>query len=267
MSQTHHHIINIQCIMGQPHQGVALSNTQLIELFPKEMRHHLDIQRISKYTIQDKPSEVLLKCIESQRRWPRTIFFGGDHFASFFTVLSSLITYGNKFRLIWLDAHGDIHNMTTSPSGNKHGMPVRLLMEHTIPGIPRLQPYQILYIGIRDLERAEWNYITRRKIRYIKASNVSSSIPKIINFISGHTVHMSLDVDILDPVFMPCTGTLAMDGLQLETLCTIFDTIREHGNIVATDIMEYNPTLGKSNEEKKVGKQTMRTIVSKILEF
>jgi len=266
MPQTYH-IINMQCNIGQPHPGVAISNTQLMELFPKEMRRHLDIQQISKSKFEEFPSEVLLKCIESQRRWPRTLFFGGDHFASFFTVLSSLVTHGNKFRLIWLDAHGDIHNMRTSPSGNRHGMPVRLLMEHTIPGIPRLQPYQILYIGIRDLERAEWNYIARRKIRYIKAADVAASIPKIAKFVSGRAVHMSLDVDVLDPEVMPCTGTLAPDGLSLETLRAVFDTIREHGNIVAIDAMEYNPTLGKSSEEKKVAKQTMRTIVSKIVEF
>lgn len=261
-------IINMQCTAGQPHKGVALSNTQLIHLLPNELHKRIDIQKIPQPMFENNPIEVLKKCIESQQKWPRTLFFGGDHYASFFTVLSSLAVHGNRFRLIWLDAHGDIHNMKTSPSGNKHGMPVRLLMEHTIPGIPQLQPYQILYVGVRDLERAEWNYIHRRKIQYIRAADVdsASTMQSIAKFVRGHKVHISLDVDVLDPAVMSCTGTLAAGGLRLETLLAAYETIIHRGNLIKMDIMEYNPKLGTA-AEKKVAKRTMRTILQKIIDF
>jgi arginase len=266
MSKNHTKIVNIQCTKGQPKPGVIITNKQLTNLFPKKTRELLDIQIINKQMIEKHPSGVLYKCIETQRQNPRTIFFGGDHYASFFTVLSSLAIYGNDFRLIWIDAHGDIHNKITSPSGNLHGMPVRFLLEHTIPNIPRLKPEQIMYIGIRDLERAEWNYIHRKKIHYIKAVDLigdkyDTSLKKIQRFINGHSIHVSIDVDVLDPNIMPSTGTLAPGGIQMENLLKIYNILDTNGKIFSIDVMEYNPTIG-SIQERKIAKNTIMSLMS-----
>lgn len=249
-----YNIINLPCSIGQPHKGVAISKSQVSALFT----NNHDIEHIPSSWFSEKPSKVILKCIESQRKYDRTIFFGGDHYASFFTVLSSLAVYGDSFRLIWLDAHGDIHNMRTSPSGNRHGMPVRFLMEHTLPGIPRLKPNQLMYIGLRDLERQEWAYIHRRKIRYMCAGEIKWQA--IEKFVDGHIVHISLDVDVLDPSIMQCTGTPVPGGLSMEDLYKLYRCIDEKcRDIVTIDIMEYNPTLG-DQEDKKTAKRTMKQI-------
>jgi len=267
------HVLNIQCSIGQPHKGVVISNKQIKDLFPSNIQKNIDIQQIPKQVFEKSSSllYIINKCIEFQEKYRSPIFFGGDHYASFFTVLSSLVIYGNNFRLIWLDAHGDIHNMRTSPSGNKHGMPVRFLMEHTIPGIPQLKPNQILYIGLRDLEREEWSYINRHKIKYIRSNDLSGSnlpprydqsdIKNIIRFSKGKNIHISLDVDVLDPMIMASTGTLAEGGLSMNMFKYIYNIISQNGNIIAFDIMEYNPSLG-NKEEKKTAKNTISQIVN-----
>jgi arginase family enzyme len=135
-----------------------------------------------------------------------------------------------------------------------HGMIVRFLMNHNYEDIPKLEANQILYLAIRSVEDEEWNFIKENNINYIKMENIKNnkeeSYEKIYNFIKNENIHISLDVDSLDPKIMYSTGTAEEDGMSLDELYEIINMIHKNSlHHYATDIMEYNPTIG--NEEQQ----------------
>jgi arginase len=187
---------------------------------------------------------------------------GGDHLASFATILASLRKYRNNFKLIWLDAHTDIHSFDTSVSWNLHGMVVRLLMTHTIKDVPLLHSDQILYIGLRSIDDEEIKFIQSNNINMISMeewkTNKKASFEKLGNFVIYNNVHISLDVDVLDPSIMSSTGTPVENGMSVEDIDNIIYIIREYSiSHFATDIMEFNPQLGNF----KVSFDTLKKIV------
>jgi arginase len=256
----------IQNSRGQFNKGVELQEDFMKEICKKE---NLNIEfeicdplLFRNCTIGNyETCEKAYKLMGIQKH---TIFFGGDHYSSFGPILASLKKYGNNFSLIWIDAHTDIHSFESSPSKNMHGMIVRFLMNHEYKDIPQLQPHQILYIGIRSVEEEEWNFIYSNDIKHIKMNDIKNNkkecLNKVYNFIKNSYVHISLDVDSLDPKIMYSTGTAEEDGMSLDELYEIVNIIREKSlGHYATDIMEYNPTIG-SEDEKKISYKTFCNI-------
>lgn len=256
-------ILIIQNSRGQGHRGVELLKT--------------DIQNVVKYptSYQIYDRSHFTNCYDSMlqlatfcfKRPELKLFIGGDHFTSFGTVLRSLMRYGNTFRLIWIDAHTDIHSFESSPSKNLHGMVVRMLMTHTFPDIARLLPSQLIYVGLRSVEPAEMEFVKKHRIRHITAhafnNNPRKAINSIVKFTRNNPLHISLDVDSLDPAYMPSTGTPVSNGLLLEDLLELLrDLHRGSGSEnVYADIMEYNPEIGSYNE-KKTSIETMRKCIN-----
>lgn len=263
-------ITNVQCSRGQPHPGVVLSEDQIKKLFPKNKKVQIEI--VSQKDFENlsmgvqKTMEITIKrflaMMETDDTQNETILaMGGDHYTSVGTILGSLMIHGSKLRVVYMDAHGDIHNRKTSPSGNIHGMVLRDLMEHSIQGIPRLKSSQLLYVGIRDLEKEEWDFIHKKRIKYIPAVAFREDNPIIsrtlLDFIGDNPVHVSLDVDVLDPAIMPSTGTCAPEGLTLKQLENTLNICRPD----FLDIVEYNPQIG-STQKKQISLRTMKKIVS-----
>jgi arginase len=259
--------------LGQNYsRGVELTRKDLARILPKKTPYTLIPSTVFRASAPDGAvSTVALAECERMLRSANelehnhSVFVGGDHLTSMCTVLASLKVHGNNFRLIWLDAHADIHSPETSPSNNSHGMVVNMLINHTYAGIPRLLPNQILYVGLRSTEPAEDEFIRRWKIRTITAheflKNEMSGMRRIAAFAKGANVHVSLDIDVLDPSVMRATATPAPSGLHLDQLMRILGTVESAaGNYYATDIMEYNPKKCADAGSAGVSIQTMRTI-------
>jgi len=192
-------------------------------------------------------------CLNYINFYNHSIFFGGDHLSSYGTILGSLLKYGNDFKLLWIDAHTDIHSFETSPSKNLHGMVVNFLINHNYKDIPRLNPNQILYIGIRSVETEEYEFINKWNISYIKMSNIRidyfNSLQYIKNFVKDSNIHISLDVDVFDPIIMPSTGTLEPNGLSINEFSDIIQIVKVYSKkYYATDIMEFNRKIGSPRE-------------------
>jgi arginase len=249
---------------GQSYNGVALVDDICPILFDGPNKNEIleyskeDFKnlRIGLYNVSDE-------CLKYSSDRKHSIFMGGDHLASFATILASLRKYGNKFKLIWLDAHTDIHSFDTSVSWNLHGMVVRLLMTHTIKNIPQLQSDQILYIGLRSIDDDEIKFIRSNNINMITIeewqNNKKLSFEKLGDFVIYNNVHISLDVDVLDPTIMSSTGTPVENGMSIEDITNIIHIIREYSSShFATDIMEFNPQLGNF----KVSFDTLKNIVA-----
>jgi len=283
--------------LGQNYsRGVELARSEIAKILPKKVPYTLIPSAVYRSSAPDgavstialAECERMLRSTDAMQH-NHSVFVGGDHLTSMCTVLASLKVYGNNFRLLWLDAHADIHTRETSPSKNSHGMVVNMLINHTYAGVPKLLPTQIMYVGLRSTEPAEDDFIRRWKIRNITArefmKNETGSLRRIAEFTRGANVHASLDIDVIDPSFMRSTATPAPKGLHPDQLLRILGTIEcESSNYYATDIMEYNPEqydsgeggdivanddgaigVGKKLSTRDVSRQTMRSIFGFLL--
>lgn len=179
----------------------------------------------------------------------------GDHSGVIGSVAASVEMYKNIV-LVWIDAHTDINTPETSMSGNIHGMPVSILTGMT-PNLYKthfdwisqfVNPSNILYIGVRDIDAAEERIIKEHKIAHIKAfdfvaKSQSDIIYRIQQFVAGRDVHISFDIDAFDPKFIQCTGTPVASGLYPNQVKNILTTIRNNSKVKALDVTEFNPLI------------------------
>ena len=162
--------------------------------------------------------------------------------------------YREKLSVLWIDAHADINTQETSTSKNRHGMPVSCLLNlmphwYELPNNNHtyLKPENIIYIGIRDLDPPEVDIINKLNIKYSRELT-----PEILDVIKNHPakkVHISFDIDGLDPKFAPCTGTIADTGLTSKDVTDIIDIV--YDKLISMDLVEFNPLIGSITEVLK----------------
>ena len=191
-----------------------------------------------------------------------TINIGGDHSMAIATVAASLHKYGSELKVVWFDAHADINTRATSPSGNFHGMPLAFLtgLDHDydlfpfLYAVPELKFENILYLGIRDLDDGEKKVLKEKKIKFIKSADINNDPKRAFEivkaFVGKDPVHLSFDVDGIDPSEMPCTGTTAKKGVRVDAIKPVLDKIMKKTNIVNMDITELNLELGDDNQRE-----------------
>tara|TARA_B100001093_G_C26779427_1_gene993911 strand:+ start:463 stop:1275 length:813 start_codon:yes stop_codon:yes gene_type:complete len=197
----------------------------------------------------------------------RSLFIGGDHSISIATIKA---IYEKNMKIIWIDAHADINTMESSITKNVHGMPLAFLtgIEKNFLDCKEKEdiiiPFEnIAYIGIRSIDDFEKNLIKQKKIKVINHKNNINDIKQEINdFIGDSKIHISLDVDVLDPEFMQCTGTRENDGLSLQLLLNILDILKKY-NINSMDIVEFNHAQGKNKEEFSNSLKSFLSILQK----
>lgn len=262
--------------LGQNYsKGVELSRSELSRVLPSSTQYNLIPSQVFRASAPDgSVSTLALSECENMLRSTSTnhsVFIGGDHLTSMCSVLASLKVYGNNFKLLWMDAHADIHNQKTSPSKNKHGMVVNMLINHKYAGIPRLNPSQVMYIGLRSTEPEEDEFIKKWKIRTVYAddirTNETNSYRKIADFVLNSNTHVSLDVDVLDPSEMTATATPSPCGVYLNQVLTMLGIVNSSArNYYATDVMEYNPKKFTGNPTAaSKSRESMRAILGFIV--
>lgn len=203
---------------------------------------HLDL-----YTLYNNNNSV---------KYPK-VNIGGDHSMSIATIQDSLLKYPD-IKVIWIDAHPDINTSKSSKTNNYHGMPLALLTglenDPSLSFQQNLLPFKnILYIGIRDIDPFEKYVIERYNINYISINdfiNIEKVVSKIKEFVNNSPIHVSFDVDSIDPKFIPCTGTPVENGLGLFQCRVIFETIFKE-KVINVDLTELNLSLGTLYDKEK----------------
>lgn len=196
-----------------------------------------------------------------QKRLPITI--GGDHSIGTGTLLGAL-TNNPDTCVLWIDAHADINSPKTTDSGNLHGCPVSFLMGidkdsyppefNWIPTV--LKPSKIAYIGLRDVDEGEKkilkdNNIPAFSMYHIDKYGIGKVIEMALDKVNPNRdlpIHLSYDVDAIDPSFVPATGTRVEGGLTLREGLFIAEEIAVTGLLNSIDIVETNPSLGETND-------------------
>jgi arginase len=187
----------------------------------------------------------------------RYVFLGGDHSISIGTISSMAHP---KLGVLWFDAHGDINTPTTSPSGNIHGMPVAVLLgegqDELVnigrPG-PKLHPSQIVMLGIRDLDEGERVRLSKGDIRVytmreIDEVGMARIGQEIIDYFDRFTdIHLSLDLDGLDPQYAPGVGTPVPGGISYREAHLMMEILADSRKVRSVDVVEVNPILDARN--------------------
>ena len=203
----------------------------------------------------------------------RKINIGGDHSMAIATIADSLNRVPqNKLKVLWFDAHADINTYNSSRTKNFHGMPLSYLTnldyDEELSFIANTLNFEnLLYIGIRSLDKYERKVIQKYNIKYINVNEVNNypeeSLKIIKDFIGNDPTHLSFDVDAMDPSLIPSTGTPVENGLHLEETKFILDEVKD-SNIINMDITELNLEIG-SNKEKKASFHNFLTLFDKYL--
>ncbi|KEG01008.1 arginase, putative [Plasmodium vinckei vinckei] len=189
---------------------------------------------------------------------------GGDHGVAFASILSSLQLYKN-LKVIWIDAHGDINIPETSPSGNYHGMTLAHalgLFKKKTPyfewseKLLHLKPEHVAIIGIRDIDKYEKIILRKCNINYytmfdIDKKGIYNVICEALNRIDPNhnsPIHISLDIDSVDSMFAPGTGTIAKGGLNYREINLLMKVLADTKRVISMDIVEYNPLLDEDDK-------------------
>lgn len=211
---------------------------------------------------------------------------GGDHSIAIGSVAGTAKAIrerhnNSEMALIWVDAHADINTPQCSGSGNIHGMPVAFLTGITKAPIEnpdifgwikdehRINHSKIVYIGLRDVDIPEKKILRDHGIRGFSMHDIDRhGIGKVMDMALDHIncgpgqegmpIHLSFDVDALDPYVAPSTGTPVRGGLTLREGDFICEVIHETGYLVAMDLVEVNPALSGDGPESIGAKETIR---------
>jgi arginase len=199
-----------------------------------------------------------------------TITLGGDHSIAIGSITGLLRkTRPEDLCVLWIDAHIDINTNTTSTSGNIHGMPVSLLTKETRPlwtTIPEFEWCQaqlsvkdFCYVGLRSIDYYERlmmekygiHYFDMRDIERMGIEKVAHRALEAINPDGKRKLHVSFDIDALDPLYANSTGTPVQGGLTLREGVFLMEEAYNTGTLQSMDLVEVNPCLGDARDVEK----------------
>jgi len=197
--------------------------------------------------------EAMLGCIEAGER---AVFLGGDHSIALGTV-SGALHRADHVGVLWIDTHGDFNTPEISPSGNVHGMVVAALMGRCPPplqvGDRLLRPEQIVMIGTRDLDPLERKAVRETGIKVFSMrdldENGMADVVRAALRVLGHVdaIHVSFDMDSLDPSVAPGVGTPVIGGLTVREAHLLMEMLADDGRVCSLDLVEVNPILDERN--------------------
>jgi arginase len=207
------------------------------------------------------------------------ILLGGDHslaIGSISAVARHCRERDRRLRVLWLDAHADFNTSVLTPSGNIHGMPVaclcgrgpRALLE--IGGaVPAIDPEVIRQIGIRSVDQGEKRLVHEVGLevfdmRYIDEMGMRYTLEQALSGIDANThLHVSFDVDFLDPEIAPGVGTTVAGGPSYREAQLCMEMIADTGRLASLDIMELNPALDVRNRTAEVAVDLVASLFGK----
>jgi arginase len=207
------------------------------------------------------------------------ILLGGDHslsVGSIAAVARRCREEGRQLRILWLDAHADFNTRELSPSGSLHGMPVACLCGHgpeeltTLGGRQgAIEPQWVRQVGIRSVDPGERRFIRDQDLtvfdmRYIDEMGVRKAMEIALEDLRPDThLHVSFDVDFLDPEIAPGVGTTVAGGMTYREAQLCMEMIADTGLMGSLDIMELNPALDVRNKTATLAVDLVESLFGK----
>jgi arginase len=279
------HLLGVPMDLGSGRRGVDMGpsairiaglSQRLQELGHKVMDDgDVDIKNMEELRVGDEHARYLAEIARASRLLAKKVqtivakghfplVLGGDHSISVGTVSGiSAVARARKKKvgLLWIDAHGDINTPATSPSGNIHGMPVAALLgdgpeELTAIGgdFPKVNAANVALVGIRSLDEGEKLRLKRTGVQVHTMSDIDRQgihrvMKKALARVSDGTdhVHVSFDLDAVDPTVAPGVGTPVKGGLDYREAHLIMELLSDSGVMTSLEMVEVNPILDDRN--------------------
>lgn len=222
---------------------------------------------------------VVEACLEMYRAGQKAIqaghlplFIGGDHSIAIGTIGG--VSHPEPTGLLWIDAHGDFNTPESSPSGNLHGMPLAALLGHGAPELvnlgrpgPKLTAAQVVLIGVRSLDPQERILLKDSQIkvytmREIDQRGLAVVAAEALDYLSHlPRLHVSLDMDSLDPNEAPGVGTPVPGGLTYREAHLLMEMIADCACVGSIDVVEINPILDHRNDTAKIALELIASLL------
>jgi arginase len=212
-------------------------------------------------------TKALAELVESKLKLGRfPLILGGDHSIGIGS-LAGILRARPDTGVIWVDAHADLNTPSSSESGNMHGMPLAIMMKElvpdrsVIPGFewleegtspPRLSPNSLVYVGLRDIDKAERQFIRHLGIKTFTMYDIDHlGIGRVMDLALEHLlksdtdrpIHLSYDIDAVDPMHAPATGTAVRGGLTWREAHFVAEHVVKSGALASAEIVEVNAAL------------------------
>ena len=211
--------------------------------------------------------EILTACVrlaelvrDAVAEGARPLVLGGDHSIAIGTLAGLAAAAGQPGGVLWIDAHGDLNTPDTSPTGNVHGMPLAAvtgaagdLFARQGLTLPAVDPRRVAIVGARALDPFERERLRRSDARVFTMSDIDRSgieraTRDALDHVSGPGfVHVSLDLDVLDPEVAPGVGTPVRGGLTYREAHLALELVAESGLAGSLEVVEANPILDREN--------------------
>ncbi|KAL2829709.1 hypothetical protein BDW59DRAFT_141858 [Aspergillus cavernicola] len=271
-----------QCKLGVEAAPMALIEAGLLDQLRDDLDYQIDYDNTVHYYEKEIPSSdpdhrgmkkpravsavtetLSAQAYEHAKEGKFVLTLGGDHSIAIGSISgiakATRERLGREIGVIWVDAHADINVPEMSPSGNIHGMPMAFLT-----GLAReekrdvfgwlkddhlINLHKLVYIGLRDVDRGEKKLLRENGIKAFSMHDVDRhGIGRVVEMALAHIgndtpIHLSFDVDALDPQWAPSTGTPVRGGLTLREGDFICECVHETGNLTSMDLVEVNPSL------------------------
>jgi arginase len=193
------------------------------------------------------------------------LVLGGDHSIAIGT-LAALKQKAGPFGLIWFDAHTDVNTAATTPTGNIHGMSLAVALGYGDPRLTgiggaatNIKPEHTVIIGARSVDPGERDFLRELgvnvfTIRDVERLGISKVTERALEMAAAGTagIHLSLDLDGLDPRDAPGVGTPVPGGISLRECLLAMELISDAGTVVSAEFVEVNPTLDHRNRTAKI---------------
>ncbi len=204
------------------------------------------------------------------------IFLGGDHTIAIGSIRG--LMQKERLGVIWFDAHGDSNTPQTSQSGNIHGMPLAVLLGHgheklvNKVGIgPHLPPEDLVLVGIRSLDPGEADFLTGLGVRIFTMRDIDEQgMGAVMQETMHHLrhcnrLHISLDMDCVDPQTAPGVGTPCPGGITYREAQLAMEIIADSGRCQSLDVVEINPILDQGNKTAQMAVELVASLAGKTI--
>jgi arginase len=192
------------------------------------------------------------------------LVLGGDHSVALGSIGGLASSYGPG-GVLWIDAHGDLNTPVTTPTGNVHGMVLAAVLGLAGPGfesaawpLPSVEPHRVALVGVRALDEGERERVRELGVKVFTMSDVDRlgverAVRESLTHIAGPGfVHVSLDLDAVDPEVAPGVGTPVRGGLSYREAHLAMELVAESGLSSSLDVVEVNPVFDRQNDTGKL---------------
>ncbi len=211
--------------------------------------------------------KVVSKVLENNE-FPLTV--GGDHIVAIASSLASIKKHKN-LGIIWFDSHGDFNTYSTSVTGNLHGLPLAVATHYEKDILapfhngPFYNPKNTVIVGGRDIDPWEWGNIIDAGVTVFSTKDIQNLGAEVvckkafeIASCGTNGVHVSFDLDLIDPEVAPGVSVPALNGINLEQTYNLVDEILKYANIIkSADLVEFNPIFDKNHVTENIAKNIL----------